>query len=326
MAVEAQAYIESLVNHDDIVCRMSFANMRGIREELSTLQWGKLMKEDLMATRTGQMAGYVAGLGVKVSSSGAKAVTQASSYTKIATTKLFSKGPVSSVGSITGLAGPMALAEGVKQMARISFSGKKGKEKSRGDGAPAATGAMYPEVGPSDSLQQLLPAGRLVCLIRPSSESDVAEAYLDVPHTWQGLNRIEVSDSMIEDHYLTSYFNALASAMGQPRPQAELILSQVMFKLEVGKKAMVGLAEWTKREIKLLKLRRTFFVEYHSPGSSDKKKTRQIRLKGGKVSNMKSSERPHAFIIQADSGKTVKLDPESKEAQEKWITELSTLL
>ena len=49
------------------------------------------MKEDLMATRTGQMAGYVAGLGVKVSSSGAKAVTQASSYTKIATTKLFSK-------------------------------------------------------------------------------------------------------------------------------------------------------------------------------------------------------------------------------------------
>ena len=90
-----------------------------------------------------------------------------------------------------------------------------------------------------------------------------------------------------------------------------------MFKLEGGKKAMVGLAEWTKREIKLLKLRRTFFVEYHSPGSSDKKETRQIRLKGGKVSNMKSSERPHAFIIQADSGKTVKLDPESKEAQEK---------
>ena len=75
LAVEAQAYIESLVNHDDIVCRMSFANMRGIREELSTLQWGKMMKEDLMATRTGQMAGYVAGLGVKVSSSGAKAVT-----------------------------------------------------------------------------------------------------------------------------------------------------------------------------------------------------------------------------------------------------------
>ena len=120
MAVEAQAYIESLVNHDDIVCRMSFANMRGIREELSTLQWGKLMKEDLMATRTGQMAGYVAGLGVKVSSSGAKAVTQASSYTKIATTKLFSKGPVSSVGSITGLAGPKALAEGVKQIGRAS--------------------------------------------------------------------------------------------------------------------------------------------------------------------------------------------------------------
>ena len=127
------------------------------------------------------------------------------------------------------------------------------------------------------------------------------------------------------DHYLTSYLENLKLAMGEPVEEPQVVLSTEMFKLEAGKKALIGLAEWKEREVSLLKLRRKHFViKYiHSTG----KKHKQVDLKGAHVSRMKSimNERPFAFAIEG-ADQTVKLDPKSEEEMNAWLSALGTLL
>lgn len=184
-----------------------------------------------------------------------------------------------------------------------------------------------------DHAVTLLPPGNIVFLFRSGGDEgkdDISpsvqvkvQAY-DIDQSWEGLNRIELSYSMLQDHYLTSYFNCLKLAMERPVEVAQVVLAnEKMLKLEAGKKNLIGMAEWKERKVSLLKLRRKhFLIEYVSKGN----KIKVVRLGGAHVSKqLKMSKRPFAFSI-AMPDKTVKLDPVTKEERERWLAALGTLL
>ena len=90
----------------------------------------------------------------------------------------------------------------------------------------------------------LVPPGKIVCMMKTGeadsgSGSGKYEAY-EVPQTCSTLNRIELSDSMIQDHYLTSYFLVLNLSRGLPPPEAECVLVCDLWKKEGGKRATAG--------------------------------------------------------------------------------------
>ena len=129
-----------------------------------------------------------------------------------------------------------------------------------------------------------------------------------------------------KDHYLTSYFDNLKMAMGEPVETAQVVLSTRMSKLEAGKKALLGLAEWKEREVSLLKLRRKHLVVKYVSGKSGKQKNRQVALGGAHVLRMKGiKERPFAFAIEAPD-QTIKLDPNTEEEMNTWLAALAEIL
>ncbi|QDZ21431.1 alpha/beta-hydrolase [Chloropicon primus] len=320
LAVESKPYIESLVCNDDIVCRMSVANMRGLTEELLQLNWGQMAREDLASTRAGKMADYVGTKCGEVTTRVAsmKAYNKATDSTKRAVGQVSDMGKKAAAMLKPKLSSMTAYATG--KMSKLSFTGKEKGESGAGDAA--ASVREYPQYpGEEKAIQPLFPPGDLVVMLRVSEAG--YEAF-QVSHGWSGLNRFELSDSMIQDHYLTSYFDVLNVVQGQPIPEYELVLSQEMFKKEGGKKELIKMAEWKRRKINLLRLRRTFIVEY--PSGKDGGKMRRVNLKDAKVvDDIKSSDRPFAFAIENDVH-DMKLDPGSKEGRDEWLGHLRTLL
>ena len=332
MAAEARPYIQSLVCNDDIVCRMSVANLRGLKEELLGLRWGDMAKEDLAGTRAGKMA---TAMGTKcgdvatrlaavqqargVASYGKSAVTQASTYGKKAvsiTTSLVKP----KLGSLASFATDKVS----KGVSKLGLGNSKAEASSQEEAYPAVAGGAGGAAGESGPILPLYPPGSITLMVRTNDEGD--HEALEVDATWSGLCRFELSETMVSDHYLTSYFSALARCRGLPPPQPEEVLRTRMWKKEGGKKATLGMAEWKEREIRLLRMRRTLIVEYASGKDA---KPRQVNLNGARVVEEVAGggrEREFAFGIETEFGQTLKLDPGSAPERERWLEELRAML
>ncbi len=331
LCLESQSYINTLVNNDDIVCRISLSNIKCINRELLDLPWMSMAASDLsQATKAGAMAEY---MGVKMGEFQAR-VSTAKVYNKTSDTMSKAAGKLKpKIGSLTSYA--------TDKMSKVKLGlGSIGRKKSNAsaeaeENEPSVDATKEQEaIASGDAIEvvRLLPPGKIVYLsMSGGSDDDDGESSKSPPsfqahgihQKWEGLNRIELSNRMLRDHFLSSYFDALKLAMKKPVEEPQLVLSNIrMLKLEAGKKAMLGLAEWKEREVKLLKLRRKHFqIRYVSKGGLMK----DVELKGARVCKLKMSERPFAFSIEGPD-KTVKLDPGNEEEMDRWISALGTLL
>lgn len=329
LAVECQTYINTLVCNDDIVCRMSVSNMSRLNQELLSLNWVSLAKQDIKESKAGAMANYLGvKLGETVSSGGrmvsnTKKLSQVTDYSKKASGKLVS-GTKSLTSFATGKMSKMKI--GLQRRLTNNEDGEREEAQVSGNDDHMTNDVNDHENPSGEEDVHLLPPGKII-LIQSSSndkhknQNVEVEAY-EVGQDFEGLHRIELTDCMIKDHFLTSYFDSLKLAMNQPMEEAQLVFANVMPKLEGGKKALVGLAEWKEREIKLLKLRRSFQVLYLS---GNKNKEKLIDLKGAKVSRIKVTQRPYAIAIEGPDD-TVKLDCSDEQIMNQWLTELGKLI
>ncbi len=327
LAAEAATYVHSVVCNDDIVCRLSVDNIRSLNEELVALEWEKLAMDDFKETRTGQMATYVGvkcvdvGKSVgsmkvvgKAGSMGKKAVGKAGSLGKMAATKAASA-LKPKIGSLTNFASSKLSKMGL---------GKKAEEEGAA-GAPEPSGSDEVEEEEEEEEVQLFPPGQLVYLNRHGADGGVQA--LAIENSWEGLSRIELSDRMLKDHFLESYFECLQQGLGEEVKAPELVYAASgMYKKQGGKKALVpGLTEWKEvAEVKVFRQRRSLILEYSRPDADVAKGPKVVSLKGASLAKLSAKNRPFAFCI--DGEKTLKLDPGTQEVQDKWFEVLGSLL
>ena len=138
-----------------------------------------------------------------VASYGKSAVTQASTYGKKAvsiTTSLVKP----KLGSLASFATDHVS----KGVSKLGLGNSKAEASGQEEAYPAVAGGAGGAAGESGPILPLYPPGSITLMVRTNDEGD--HEALEVDATWSGLCRFELSETMVSDHYLTSYFSSLA--------------------------------------------------------------------------------------------------------------------
>ena len=210
------------------MCRLSVVNINRLNQELLDLPWLSMVASDLSETKVGAMAEY---MGVKIGETkarvtGAKTFQQASEYGKKAVGKMKPK-----IGSLTNYAtDKMSKVKiGFGSIGRKKSNAQAPKEEeavvatneetTTSDGQPDGDNISTTSAEAEEEVS-LLPPGKLIYLSRTggsmtrddsededdsdgedSSEGgDLASSVqaFEVDQTWEGLNRIELSKTMLK--------------------------------------------------------------------------------------------------------------------------------
>ena len=292
-------FIRALVFNDDVVPRLSLANVKRVNAELLGLDWGALATADFTATRAGQVAEH---LGVKCQEVAAR----------VGSTRAASSA-VAKVGALAGFASKLRFQKKPQPAADGPPPGPSGCDAPDG---PSPDGGG----GPTDAA--LVVPGRSAVFI-----DALGDAYEVEPSTFEGLARVELTDRMVSDHYLTNYFDGLKACLGEPVLQPVLVLTSKMLKLEGGNKARLGVAGWKPKEVELWRLRRTYRLVYRYPAA--KEDAKEVNLKGAHVAaDLHDPGRPLGFAINGPNvkGGPLRFDAGSETVRREWLLALSTLL
>ena len=209
-AESCASFLTSVVLHDDVVSRASLANVQDLRARLQAIDWRASFEKDFEKefSRLHTAKRAVGGAAESLQKRTAAAAEKGAAFAAAAAAKLFSKGGEGGGGKVVKVAGAAAdAASGAANAAAAaagSLASRFGASLGLGGAKSSAPAAAADDASPPPPL--FVP-GRVFHLRRDVAGAGASSAL--VSRHVGTLARVELSSSLVADHSLCEYAEAL---------------------------------------------------------------------------------------------------------------------
>ena len=209
-AESCASFLTSVVLHDDVVSRASLANVQDLRARLQAIDWRASFEKDFEKefSRLHTAKRAVGGAAESLQKRTAAAAEKGAAFAAAAAAKLFSKGGEGGRGKVVKVAGAAAdAASGAANAAAAaagSLASRFGASLGLGGAKSSAPAAAADDASPPPPL--FVP-GRVFHLRRDVAGAGASSAL--VSRHVGTLARVELSSSLVADHSLCEYAEAL---------------------------------------------------------------------------------------------------------------------